>query len=102
MRPLLHYPFFPEHKDNVSSLDRRQTVSNYNAGSIVHQLFQCIDNQLFRRCIKTRGGFIENQDGSTTDYRPCDGDTLALSSGKRYSTFPYHRIVAWGIFSINS
>ena len=53
MGSLLHYSLVSEYKDDVSSLDRRQTVSNHNASSIVHQLFQCFEDQLFRLCIKT-------------------------------------------------
>src|SRR6266852_3607740 len=57
---------------------------------------QCIDNGSFGGRIKPTGGFIQDQDGRSSQNRPGDGDALFLAAGKSGATLGDRGFVAIG------
>ena len=76
---------FVEHVNLVGILDGRQAVGDGNGGSGLHQPFQRLLYQPFAFGVEGGSRFIQYQDGRVFQNGPCDGDTLALSSGKAAS-----------------
>ena len=60
---LFHYFALAEDNDRIRMTHSAKAVGNDNAGTVLHQLIQCILYQFFRLGIQCGSCFVQDEDG---------------------------------------
>lgn len=90
MRPLLLHPPARKHEDDISILNRRQSMSNHNHSPRLLRFLKHSLHRPLRLRVQVRCRFVEQQQPRISDKSPGYGDTLLLATGKS-DTLRTHR-----------
>ena len=86
-------------KDLVSITNRRQAMGDHYNRFILNQLFKGFLNQVLVLRVAERGCLVQNDNGRVFYDSPCNGNPLALTTGKMdagtadYSLIPVRKLL---------
>ncbi len=80
MRASFHDPALIEDENQIGVTHRRKPVRDDKGRSPLPQSAQSLEDEPFRRGIKTRGRFVHDQDRRIAHHRTGDAKPLPLSS----------------------
>jgi len=89
----LHDSPLTQDEDEVGASNRRQSVCDHQHRAPTHEAPYGLLHQALRFGIEGAGGLVENEDGTIGQYRPCDGDPLALATRQMSSPLTHDHIV---------
>ena len=96
VRPRLHDPAFPKHKNYIRILDRRQPMRYRDRGPSLRRPLQRRLHYSLRLRIQRRGGFVQEQEPRFPDQGAGDGDALFLAAGELEAAGAAARAEAFG------
>ena len=94
MRPSFHDLPLLDDQNLIGALDRGQPVRNDEGRATMPQGAQPILNEPLALAVETRGRLVQNENARIGEYRPCDRDSLPLSTRQLHPAFTHNRVVA--------
>src|SRR5438045_7574997 len=82
--------------DAISPAHCRETMSDHERRSILHQVMECRLDQNLRLSIERRSCFVKNQDRRVLKNCPGNRDSLLLAAGEPHTALADHCLVAAG------
>src|SRR5580692_10091947 len=80
--------------DLVSVADSAEPVGDSDDGLALHELLECIDDELFGLAVEGCSGFVEQKDGAVANHDAGNADALTLPTGERGAAVAYESVVA--------
>src|SRR5690349_9306895 len=77
-----HQPSLVQHQQNVATFQSAEAVGDHEGGASRHETFCGLDDGSFGVDVDGAGGFVENQNRAVSQERSCEGNALALATGK--------------------
>src|SRR5580700_7232532 len=89
-------PSLFDDQDLIGSADGGKAMRDDEGGSPLHQVGKTLLDQLLRLGVKTRSGFVKNEDARLRQNGAGNRNPLALSSRQFHSSFADHGLVLGG------
>src|SRR5687767_11796321 len=80
-------PTMIQHRNSVCMSNGRKPMGDYKGCAASHESFQRLQQVGLRLRVQCRGGLVQDQYRRVLQYRPSDGQPLALAAGQRRSAF---------------